>query len=108
MYIYNVTLNVDTDVHDDWLQWMKEVHIPDVMSTGLFLRNRVLEVMAGDPQGVTYSIQYEVRDLETLERYQQDFAPRLQKEHNQRYEGKVAAFRTILRVEHRHESGQEK
>lgn len=103
MYIYNVTINIEEDVHDQWLQWMKENHIPDVMGTGLFLGNRIMQVMADDPQGITYSIQYEVKDMETLQLYQEVYAPKLQKEHTERYEGKFVAFRTILRVEHEHE-----
>ena len=34
MYIYNVTTNIDESVHDEWLHWMKEIHIPDVLATG--------------------------------------------------------------------------
>ena len=37
MYIYNVTVNVSDDVHIEWLKWMKETHIPDVMKTGCFI-----------------------------------------------------------------------
>ena len=37
MIIYNVTINVENDTHDTWFKWMKETHIPDVMSTGMFL-----------------------------------------------------------------------
>ena len=36
MIIYNVTVNVDEDVLSQWLRWMSENHIPDVMKTGLF------------------------------------------------------------------------
>jgi len=65
MYIYNVTVNIDNSAHDEWLQWMKETHIPEVMSTGMFLSNRILQVMVEEESGTTYSIQYEVKDLET-------------------------------------------
>ena len=37
MLLYNVTITVDLDVHDDWVQWMRDTHIPDVMSTGMFI-----------------------------------------------------------------------
>lgn len=36
MYIYNVTINIDESVHDEWFKWMKEKHIPDMLSTGKF------------------------------------------------------------------------
>ncbi len=36
MIIYNVTVKIDLDVHDLWLKWMKEEHIPRVMETACF------------------------------------------------------------------------
>ncbi|MGQ3086877.1 DUF4286 family protein, partial [Flavobacterium sp.] len=30
MIIYNVTINIDDSVHDKWLTWMMEKHIPEV------------------------------------------------------------------------------
>lgn len=108
MYIYNVTVNIEDSAHDEWLTWMKETHIPDVMDTGLFISNRILQVMVEEDNGTTYSIQYEVRDMETLQLYQQVYAPKLQQEHKDRFEGKFVAFRTILRVEHNHEPESKK
>ncbi len=100
MIVYNVTVNIDTSVHDEWLQWMKEKHIPDVMHTGMFLENKICRILAESEGGISYAIQYLCPDLETLERYQRLFAPALQAEHIQRYQGKVAAFRTLLEVVH--------
>ena len=107
MFIYNVTLNIDDEIHDDWLSWMKETHIPDVMSTGMFLGNKIMQVMSDDPEGTTYSVQYEVRDMDTLKLYQEVYAPKLQQEHMDRYSGHFVAFRTILRVE-QHYGGSKK
>jgi hypothetical protein len=98
MYIYNVTVNIDDSVHDEWLNWMQRTHIPDVLNTGLFESCRFCRVMVDEESGTTYSIQYLVKDLETLQLYQQMYAPALQKEHTERYEGKFVAFRTILEM----------
>lgn len=103
MYIYNVTVNIEDDVHDEWLNWMKEVHIPDVMSTNLFLSNRICEVMVEAEAGRTYSIQYEFEDMQTLQLYQEMYAAKLQAEHTAKYKDKFVAFRTILREEHRYQ-----
>ncbi len=100
MIIYNVTINVDFDVHDQWLQWMKESHIPEVMSTGLFLDQRMCRVLADDEGGITYAIQYTCADMATYERYRDEHAPRLQAETQKHYIGKFAAFRTLLEVVH--------
>lgn len=100
MYIYNVTVNVEEDTHDEWLQWMKDVHIPDVMATGFFVRNRILEVMAEGDHGRTYSVQYEVKDMERLRRYQEEHSLRLQEDFKEKFGDKCVSFRTILRLEH--------
>jgi hypothetical protein len=98
MIIYNVTISIDHLVQEEWLRWMKEVHIPDVMSTGLFLENRILRVLNVDDTGATFSVQYTLRTMADYERYAADFAPRLQAEHTHRYKDKFVAFRTLLEV----------
>ena len=101
MIIYNVTVNIDADVHNDWLQWMKKTHIPDVMATGFFLSNKISKVLTGDEEGgLTYSIMYTCENMEAYERYQAEKAPALQADHTERYAGKFGAFRTLLEVVH--------
>ena len=98
MIIYNITVSIDHEVQEEWLQWMKEVHIPDVMSTGLFIENKILRVLNVDDTGATFSIQYTALNMQDYERYQQEHAPRLQAEHTSRYKDRFVAFRTLLEV----------
>lgn len=98
MIIYNVTLNVDTDVAEKWLSWMKETHIPDVMRTGMFLDHRFCRVLAEEEGGLTYAIQYTCRDMATYEKYRDEYAPALQAETAKAFGGKFVAFRTLLEV----------
>ena len=98
MIIYNVTVKVDNDIHDDWMQWMREVHIPDVMSTGYFEKHQIAKVLVDDTDGLTYSIQYTCQTMQQLTDYQKDVAPKLQKEHTERYKDKFVAFRTLLEI----------
>lgn len=100
MIVYNVTVNIDADVHERWIDWMKEVHIPDVMATGLFLESRMLRVLADDEGGITYAIQYTAADMDHFERYRDEHALRLQAETKKHFDGKFAAFRTLLEVVH--------
>ncbi len=97
--IYNVTVNIDLNVHDEWVAWMQEVHIKDVMATGLFLEARFSRILAEEDGGKSYSIQYLCENMETLEKYQEQYAPKLQAEHSNKFAGKFAAFRTLLRVD---------
>ncbi|MGV6862487.1 MAG: DUF4286 family protein [Putridiphycobacter sp.] len=97
--IYNVTVNIDHDVKDDWLKWMKEEHIPDVLDTGLFLEAKLSLIMAESDGGVSFSIQYMCENMADYEKYQNEHAPKLQLEHQKRWANKSAAFRTLLNVE---------
>lgn len=97
MIIYNVTVNINHDVHDEWLQWMKEVHIPDVLNTGMFVESKMLRLLGDDDSGgTTYAIQYTLNTMQDYERYQKEFAPSLQKEVADKYKDKFVAFRTLL------------
>ena len=97
MIVYNVTVNIDHDVHDEWLRWMREVHIPDVMRTGHFTEHRMFRVLADeDSGGGTYSIQYSCPAMDDFLSYEAQHAPRLRAEHSQRYGSKFVAFRTLL------------
>ena len=39
MIIYNVTISIDKEVENHWLDWMKNTHIPDVMQKVSLLQN---------------------------------------------------------------------
>ncbi len=99
MIIYSVTVSIENSVEADWLQWMKDVHIPDVMSTGLFIDShlhRLIDPPSQDPSATTYNIQYSVATMTDFVAYQERFAPALQKDHTERYKDKFVAFRTLL------------
>ncbi len=98
MIIYSVTVSIDANIHEEWLKWMKEDHIPKVMDTGHFIDFRILRLIShkGEEDGISYNIQYECESMAELHKYQVQHAPALQKEHTDRYEGKFAAFRTLL------------
>jgi|SRR5690554_5349344 len=98
MIIYSVTLNVDDEIHDTWLQWMKNTHIPDVMNTGFFESHKMCRIISHlkENEGTTYNIQYRCKSMADLHQYQSKHAPQLQKEHQDLYQDKVVAFRTLL------------
>jgi hypothetical protein len=98
MIIYNVTVNIEDDVHDEWLKWMKQNHIPDVLATGKFTDARICKLLVDEQQGTTYTVQYTCNSMEDYNDYQSNHAPRLQKEHANKFEGKFVAFRSIMKV----------
>ena len=99
MYIYNVTINIDESVHHQWLKWMKEKHIPDVLATGKFSNAKMCKVLVEEEMGgITYSIQYTTDTKETLNRYYKEDANRLRQDAIDLFKDKFVAFRTELLV----------
>lgn len=97
MLLYNVTVGIDKDVEAEWLQWMKDNHIPNVMKTGMFVDFRIFKVLHDQEDGtISYSVQYFARSIDEIQQYLEVFAPRLVEEHRVRFLNKHVAFRTLL------------
>jgi len=99
MILYNVTVKINATLEQDWLQWMKDVHIPDVLDTGLFNDHKICKILFEEEDGgVTYAIQYFCKDVVAFTKYQDEYAPALQKEHTERYKDQYVAFRTLMEI----------
>jgi len=98
MIIYNVTLNVEDDIHLEWVEWMRNVHIPEVLSTGLFNGHRLCKLLDVEDAGSTYSVQYSAKSLDDYKKYKAEHAPRLQKPMKDKFGDKIVAFRTLMEV----------
>jgi len=99
MILYNVTCNVEKSMAKEWLEWMLQSHIPEVMETGCFQSYKVFKLLtqADDDEGVNYAIQYTTNSMDEYERYQKDFGPLLRKKTLERYGESVLAFRSLLK-----------
>ena len=99
MIIYNVTVKVENEIHDEWIKWMKDVHVPDVLATGYFSNCRICRVISvQDTDGMTYAFQYDCASTAVLHRYQVKESPRLKQDVQDKFGGKFVAFRTLMEV----------
>ncbi|TCD12602.1 DUF4286 family protein [Pedobacter frigidisoli] len=96
MLLYNVTLILDDTAAEEWLQWMQETHIPEVMATGMFVSHRLLKVIDSPNEGVTYCAQYVAETMENYTEYQDVYAPNLQADLNERFKNRFVAYRTLM------------
>jgi len=97
MILYNVTVNIDIEVEQEWIEWMKSTHIPDVMATGLFTENKFFRLLHEvEEGGVNYSVQYFAEDMDKIQAYQANHAAALQAEVKKKYDGRYAVFRSLL------------
>lgn len=96
MLLYNVTLIIEDSVAEQWLKWMQEIHIPEVMATGMFVSSRLLKVIDSPNEGVTYCAQYVAENMDDYLSYQEKFAPALQADLNDKFANQIVAFRTLM------------
>ena len=98
MIIYNVTINIDESIHNEWLTWIKE-HIPQVLATGKFTEAKLAKVLVDEENGATtYAIQYRAKSREDLEAYYKEDAEKLRQDGSSRFADKMLAFRTELEI----------
>lgn len=95
--IYNVTTKPDPRVAGDWVRWLRQVHIPDMMSTGCFTHTvflRLIEV--DDTDGPTYAVQYHCESKEKYQRYLERYAPVMRKQSIDQWGDSIVSFRSVL------------
>lgn len=97
MIIYSVTISIEEDVKPQWIEYMKNEHIPDVIASGCFTGYRFTRVIGtSEEKENSFNIQYYLNSMADMHKYQVHFAPKLQKEHAQKFGNKALAFRTLL------------
>ncbi len=99
MIIYNITIQVNWTIHNEWLPWMQEVHIPEVMGTGMFTHHRMLRLLEVDEtDGPTYAIQYFASQREKYDYYIEHYAAALREKTFAMWSDQFHAFRTLMEV----------
>jgi Domain of unknown function (DUF4286) len=96
MIIYKVEITIEAGIESEWFDWMKRVHVPDVVRTGCFSQCRIYKVIDSDAANPSYVMQYHCQSLEEYHRYRDNFAPARQKEHSDKFAGRFRGERQLL------------
>ena len=97
MVLYNVTIKVELGIVEAWVEWMKQIHMPDLMATGLFIDCKLYQIMDLDEsEGVTFSAQYFCKNLDDYNNYISAFAVLMREKAFQKFGSKFVAFRTVM------------
>jgi len=91
MIIYSVTVTIQSEIETQWRNWMKEVHIPEVLRTGCFRECRMFKINNPATEQPSYVMQYRCQSLEDYLRYCETLAPALQKQHTDKFSGRFTA-----------------
>jgi len=99
MIVYNETIKVTWEIHDNWMLWMKSSHIPDILATGLFEDYRMMRLLEVDEtDGPTYAVQYTARSAADYNRYIAEFSTEIRDRSYEKWGANFIAFRSVLQV----------
>lgn len=97
--IYNVTIKVEASIANDWLAWLKDEHIADVLGTGCFINTRVMKLLDIDEaEGPTYAIQYFAETRSLYDQYIEKHAGVMRQKSFEKWGDKFIAFRSVMEV----------
>lgn len=99
MLIYNVTTSVSHTVHESWLQWMLDEHLPEVLGTGCFEKHQLVRLVDIDEtEGPTYAVQYYTQSRARYNQYQELYGNELRRKTTDRWGNSIISFRTLMEI----------
>jgi hypothetical protein len=101
MIIYNVTTNVNWAIHNDWLQWIQQEHIPQILQTGCFFDSRILRLLEiDDEDGPTYAIQFHASTTYDYQTFIKQHDALLKQQSYEKWGDQIIAFSSVMEVLH--------
>lgn len=99
MIIYNVTIKIAAQIHDDWLQWLQQEHVPEVVGTGCFTHAVITRLLETDEsEGPTYAVQYHSESKALYNRYIEKFAGIMRQKSFDKWGNQFIAFRSVMQI----------
>jgi len=97
MIINNITYSINRNLEQDFLEWLKAVHIPEAMNTGKPKAYKIMHLLTEvENAGATYSLQYSFEKMEDFKDFEREFLDDLNDEVYKRYTGNYVFFPSLL------------
>lgn len=99
MFIYNITIKVDWQIHEEWLQWLLNNYIPSIMATNCFEKYQVTRLHDTDEtEGLTYAIQFYATSKSQCNRYSQLHAASIMQNAFEKWKEQMLSFSSLMEV----------
>lgn len=99
MLIYNTTYHLEEEVEDNFLIWLKEVHIPEIEKQDSLRNPKICKILSHSEEGqATYALQWEVESPAELHRWHMKYGSFAKEQVDKIFKQKVLYFDTLMRV----------
>ncbi len=99
MLIFNTTFLVADTALEAWHKWIPEQYIPFMLQFKPFTQPQVARVITSHQQeGTSFSVQFHIRDMETLNIWNERFGKAFQDNCAREFGTEVIFFTTVLEL----------
>ncbi len=99
MIAFNHTIKIVPEIEGDWLEWLQETHLPEIMATQLFDSFKIYHLLElDDEEGKTYTIQFFTTEMQRYRQFMTDYCPAFDKKAFARWGQQFVGFRTIMEL----------
>lgn len=97
MFVYNLTIKIDNKLLDEWLPWIINEFVPQVMCTNLFIENNVFELLEpGDDESSTFVLQFKTGLKENYNNYIMKHSKTLNEKASLKWGNHFITFGTLM------------
>ena len=97
MFVFNITYKVEHEIVAEWMQWQKEIEIPEIIATECFYDFRFYELVIDEEDGRTFATQFFAYSKSDYNRYHEIFYPTIKTRSFEKWKENVVSFSTILK-----------
>lgn len=98
MFLYNLTIHVEWQIHDAFLQWLENELLPDLLQRPYFHSYKLMELLGTDEQeGKTYSLQLYVESMAMFNRFSEIYSNAFFKKFTNKWGQQCYLFPSLLR-----------
>ena len=99
MIIYNITTKVHHSIAAEWLLWLKEIHVKDVMLSNCFTEFKIVKLLEVDEtDGPTFAVQFFAESKALYNLYIDKFAGEMRKRSFDKWGDKFISIRSVMQI----------
>lgn len=94
--LYSLVIDIETSVHENWLEWVQNYYITEMLQTGCFEHCRISRLIEDEDAGFkTYRLDYICPGIEAYKHYQTECAQDIERKMKRKFMGKFSSMSTL-------------
>lgn len=98
MIIYNTTFSVPSELHDEFLIFIREEYVPEAMKSGIVQEPRLSRIYSNnEEEGMSYALEFLAASIDNLEKWNLETGKKLYFLLMKRFRQNILGFATVLK-----------